>query len=127
MACGPLRSVDRAGTGSDVGASRCWWDVWWCWRPVALDLLGWRWSRELESGHRITQIGDALLQIGPPIDELIDLGCGRLDLGDDLVLGLQGVVEAIEEGLKLRSRLPNAPRLDNLGQSGGEGVGWSGL
>lgn len=127
----PLRSVDRADHGPDVGAGRRWWGVAWCRHLVLLTLLAWRWVRELERCHHVTQIGDSPLQIEAPCDEIVDFGCRRLNLRGCLGVGLQGGIQAIQEGFdgwihgdQLRSRLAQALRFDKLSQSvAGKGGG----
>lgn len=80
----PLWSIDRARSSLRVGVNRRGWSVEWCGRPRLRVLHGRRRLRPLKCCHRITQIGNPFLQIGPPCNELVDLGRWELYLNDYL-------------------------------------------
>lgn len=88
------------------------------------------WALKLECGDYVAEVRDTPLHIGSPGDEVVDLGGGSLDRCDRGGVGRQGGVQPVEEGLdggihggQVRSRLSQAPSLDELSQIDAEG-GW---
>lgn len=72
---------------------------WWlarCGRLILLTVFTGLRLGELERRHRLTQIGDAPLEIRSPRDQIVDLRL-RDELG--LGVGLQRGVDLVEEGL----------------------------
>lgn len=128
----PVREACRAGHNAEGGAMRRWPRALWDARIAVLTTRrrGW-WWHELERRHRITEIGDAPLQIRAPSVEVVDFGHLSLDCRR---VGRQGGLQALEEGLdggihghQVRTRLPHAAHLGEIRQIGAERrvVEWS--
>lgn len=75
------------------------------------------WRSDLQGRHRVAQISDAPLKIGPQGEEIVDLGVGGVEHCGVL---LQCVVEALQEGLDDRIHVGEVGAGLSLGSGGDE-------